>query len=85
MGLATDVASIAKVAVDVTALACATINGANVDPATIDAHLPQTQCGQCGHGACMPYAIAITQGEAINRCPPGGDVLIARLDRKSVV
>jgi electron transport complex protein RnfB len=44
----------------------------------IDALLPQTQCGQCGYGGCMPYAKAIEQGEAINRCPPGGtDTLIA--------
>lgn len=38
----------------------------------IDALLPQTQCGQCGYGGCMPYAKAIEQGEALNRCPPGG-------------
>ncbi len=38
----------------------------------IDALLPQTQCGQCSYGGCMPYAKAIVQGEAINRCPPGG-------------
>lgn len=39
----------------------------------IDALLPQTQCGQCGYGGCLPYAQAIaTQAEAINRCPPGG-------------
>ena len=39
----------------------------------IDALLPQTQCGQCGYGGCMPYAQAIaTDGAAINRCPPGG-------------
>jgi electron transport complex protein RnfB len=39
----------------------------------IDALLPQTQCGQCGHPGCRPYAEAIAQGEAINRCPPGRD------------
>lgn len=39
----------------------------------IDALLPQTQCGQCGYGGCLPYAQAIAnEGEAINRCPPGG-------------
>jgi electron transport complex protein RnfB len=44
-----------------------------VTVAQIDALLPQTQCGQCGHGGCMPYAKAIVQqAEAINRCPPGG-------------
>jgi len=38
----------------------------------IDNLLPQTQCGQCGYGGCMPYAKAIEQGETITRCPPGG-------------
>jgi electron transport complex protein RnfB len=42
--------------------------------ATIDALLPQTQCGQCGYAGCWPYAEALARGEAdINRCPPGGD------------
>lgn len=36
----------------------------------IDALLPQTQCGQCGHPGCRPYAQAIAGGEAINKCPP---------------
>lgn len=39
----------------------------------IDALLPQTQCTRCGYDACLPYAQAIAlEGEAINRCPPGG-------------
>jgi electron transport complex protein RnfB len=38
----------------------------------IDALLPQTQCGKCGHPGCKPYAEGIAQGEAINKCPPGG-------------
>ncbi len=29
----------------------------------IDAILPQTQCGQCGHPGCRPYAEAIADGE----------------------
>ena len=41
--------------------------------------LPQTQCGQCGHPGCKPYAQAIANGEAINRCPPGGEVGIKAL------
>ena len=45
----------------------------------IDAMLPQTQCGKCGFGACRPYAQAIADGEAINRCPPGGDETIREL------
>ncbi|MCP3674488.1 MAG: electron transport complex subunit RsxB [Gammaproteobacteria bacterium] len=35
--------------------------------------LPQTQCGQCGYPGCRPYAEAIAKGEAINKCPPGGE------------
>lgn len=45
----------------------------------IDNLLPQTQCGDCGHPGCRPYAEAIAQGEPINRCPPGGDKTIADL------
>jgi electron transport complex protein RnfB len=45
----------------------------------IDALLPQTQCGQCGHPGCRPYAEAIAAGEAINRCPPGGEATIRAL------
>ena len=49
--------------------------------AHIDALLPQTQCGQCGHPGCRPYAEAIANGEAINRCPPGGQSTIDALAR----
>lgn len=45
----------------------------------IDALLPQTQCGQCGHPGCRPYAQAILEGEAINHCPPGGQATINAL------
>lgn len=45
----------------------------------IDQLLPQTQCGQCGHPGCHPYAEAIAAGEAINKCPPGGESTIAAL------
>lgn len=45
----------------------------------IDALLPQTQCGQCGHPGCRPYAEAISKGEAINHCPPGGQQTINAL------
>ncbi|KPC32843.1 Iron-sulfur cluster-binding protein [Pseudomonas syringae pv. cilantro] len=45
----------------------------------IDALLPQTQCGKCGHSGCRPYADGIAGGEAINKCPPGGDETIAQL------
>lgn len=40
----------------------------------IDGLLPQTQCGQCGHPGCRPYAEAIARGEEeINKCVPGGE------------
>lgn len=42
----------------------------------IDALLPQTQCGQCGHPGCRPYAQSIVDGEEINKCPPGGQSTI---------
>ena len=46
----------------------------------IDALLPQTQCGQCGHPGCRPYAEAIARGEAeINQCPPGGEETVRAL------
>ncbi len=46
---------------------------------SIDDLLPQTQCEDCGYKGCRPYAEAIANGEAINRCPPGGDTTIAAL------
>ena len=45
----------------------------------IDALLPQTQCGKCGHPGCKPYAEGIAKGEAINKCPPGGQETIVSL------
>ena len=48
----------------------------------IDQLLPQTQCGQCGYPGCLPYATAVVeQGEAINRCPPGGVKTLAALGK----
>lgn len=42
-------------------------------PEQIDDILPQTQCGLCGYGGCMPYAEALVfEKAAINLCPPGG-------------
>ncbi len=47
---------------------------------TIDALLPQTQCGRCGYDGCQPYAQALAAGECdLNRCPPGGERTIAAL------
>jgi len=45
----------------------------------IDNLLPQTQCGQCGHPGCRPYAQAIADGDAINKCPPGGQTTVNAL------
>ncbi len=45
----------------------------------IDKLLPQTQCGQCGYPGCKPYAEAISNGDAINKCPPGGQSTIEAL------
>ncbi|WP_461518840.1 electron transport complex subunit RsxB [Porticoccus sp.] len=45
----------------------------------IDKLLPQTQCGQCGYPGCRPYAQAIANGDAINKCPPGGQPTINAL------
>jgi len=45
----------------------------------IDNLLPQTQCGQCGHPGCRPYAQGIANGEDINKCPPGGQGTINAL------
>ena len=47
---------------------------------TIDALLPQTQCGRCGYDACRPYAQALAAGASdLNRCPPGGEQTIHAL------
>lgn len=46
----------------------------------INALLPQTQCGLCGHGGCLPYATALVEkDEAINLCPPGGVYTLNKL------
>lgn len=45
----------------------------------VEALLPQTQCGQCGYPGCRPYAEAIASGDAINKCPPGGETTIKAL------
>lgn len=41
--------------------------------------LPQTQCAQCGYAGCRPYAEAMAKGDAINKCPPGGEATIQAL------
>lgn len=52
----------------------------NITPEQIDAVLPQTQCGLCGHGGCMPYAEAMVfENAEINLCPPGGVATMKKL------
>src|SRR5206468_6870643 len=34
---------------------------------------------RCGYDGCRPYAEAIAAGAAINRCPPGAEVVVAKL------
>lgn len=54
----------------------------DLNPDQIDALLPQTQCGLCGYGGCMPYAEAICyENAAINLCPPGGVETLAELGK----
>ena len=45
----------------------------------IEQMLPLTQCAQCGHPGCRPYAEAVATGAAIDLCPPGGTELVAAL------
>ncbi len=46
----------------------------------IDEILPQSQCGQCGYPGCRPYAEAVgNNGEAINKCAPGGEQTMLKL------
>jgi electron transport complex, RnfABCDGE type, B subunit len=45
----------------------------------IDELLPQSQCGQCGYPGCRPYAEAVSQGEKINRCAPGGEAVMLKI------
>lgn len=56
---------------------------------SIDALLPQTQCGLCGHrDGCLPYAQSIAEGEDANKCVPGGqpvaDTLATLLNRSKL-
>lgn len=46
----------------------------------LDAVLPQTQCGLCGHPAgCLPYATAMAQGASADGCVPGGQPVANQL------
>ena len=49
---------------------------------SVNAVLPQTQCGRCTFNGCKPYAAALVDGRAdINHCPPGGDATARALSR----
>tara|TARA_R110000868_G_scaffold346617_9_gene607738 strand:+ start:264 stop:851 length:588 start_codon:yes stop_codon:yes gene_type:complete len=51
-------------------------------PEDIDAILPQTQCGLCGFGGCMPYAEAlIFENASLDLCPPGGVPVLQQLGK----
>ncbi len=42
--------------------------------------LPQTQCRECGYEGCLPYARALSAGEApVNLCAPGGETVMKDL------
>lgn len=43
--------------------------------------LPQTQCEECGYKGCRPYAEAMLEGEAVDLCAPGGEVVLDRLEK----
>ena len=45
----------------------------------IEAHLPQTQCAQCGYPGCRPYAEALAGGASHALCPPGGAATVTAL------
>ncbi|MEG3638440.1 electron transport complex subunit RsxB [Magnetococcus sp. PR-3] len=45
----------------------------------LEAILPATNCGMCGHPGCAPYAQAVTEGEAINLCTPGGKAVMEQI------
>jgi Na+-translocating ferredoxin:NAD+ oxidoreductase subunit B len=64
-------------------LACVSNNMSSISLISqVDALLPQTQCGECGYGGCLPYAKAMVEkDEAVNRCPPGGVGTLEKLGK----
>ncbi len=46
---------------------------------SLEAILPQTQCGLCTYDGCKPYAQALAKGERIDRCVPGGIQTLNRI------
>ncbi len=45
----------------------------------INAELPQYQCGRCDTPGCKPYAKAIAEGSPYNRCVPGGEETLLKI------
>ncbi len=45
----------------------------------IHAELPQYQCGRCDTPGCKPYAKAIAEGSPHNRCDPGGEETLLKI------
>ena len=45
----------------------------------INAELPQYQCGRCDTPGCKPYAKAIVEGSPYNRCVPGGEETLLKI------
>ena len=45
----------------------------------INAELPQYQCGRCDTPGCKPYAKAIVEGSPHNRCVPGGEETLLKI------
>ncbi len=47
----------------------------------IHIELPQIQCGRCNTPGCHQYAEAIASGEPHNRCVPGGEETLQKLNK----
>ncbi|NIG62393.1 MAG: electron transport complex subunit RsxB [Serratia symbiotica] len=41
--------------------------------------LPQSQCAHYGYPGCRPYAESVVNGEMINKCAPGGELVMLKL------
>ena len=73
---------VAAVLLSIARRALASKRTANADAVVtaVDAILPQSQCAQCGYPGCRPYAEAVTAGERLDLCPPGGPRVVAALE-----
>ena len=47
----------------------------------IHAELPQIQCGRCDTPGCYQYAEEISKGAPHDRCVPGGDQTLGKLNK----